>query len=66
MNTHNQCGKQKAVLHVRFRCGTLSITTLVSLLANDFDVRSSLHVQVSLAATNQIYVIHEAMNGCKI
>ena len=24
-----------------------------------------LHGQVSLAAVNQIYVIHEAMNGCK-
>ena len=24
-----------------------------------------LHVQVSLAAVNQICVIHEAMNGCK-
>ena len=28
--------------------------------ANEFDVRSVLHVQVSLAAVNQIYVIHEA------
>ena len=26
-------------------------------------VRCSLHGQVSLAASNQIYVIHEAMNG---
>ena len=46
-------------------CGSLSITTPVSLLANEFDVRSVLHGQVSLAAVNQIYVIHEAMNGCK-
>ena len=29
------------------------------------DVRSTLHGQVSLAAVNQICVIHEAMNGCK-
>ena len=36
-----------------------------SLLANEFDVRSVLHRQVILAAVNQIYVIHEAMNGCK-
>ena len=43
----------------------MSITTPVSLLANDFDVRSLLHEQVSLAAVNQIYAIHEAMNGCK-
>ena len=39
-------------------------TTAVSLLANEFDVRSVLHEQVSLAAVNQMYVIHEAMNGC--
>ena len=37
----------------------------VSLLANEFDVRSVLHGQASLAAVNQICVIHEAMNGCK-
>ena len=36
---------------------------LVSLLANEFDVRSVLHGQVSLVAVNQICVIHEAMNG---
>ena len=34
-------------------------------LANEFDVRSILHRQVSLAAVNQIRVLHEAMNGCK-
>ena len=43
----------------------LSITTSVSLLANEFNVQSMLHVQVSLAAVNQICIIHEAMNGCK-
>ena len=43
----------------------LSITTPVSLLANEFDVRSVLHGQVSLADVNQICVIHEAMNGFK-
>ena len=35
------------------------------LLANEFDVQSVLHMQVSLAAVDQIYVIHEAMKGCK-
>ena len=25
-----------------------------------------MHGQVTLGAVNQIYVIHEAMNGCKI
>ena len=44
---------------------SLSITTAVSLLANEFDVQSVLHGQVSLAAVNQICVIYEAMNGCK-
>ena len=53
------------VLHVRLRFGTMSITTSVSLLANEFDVRSILHGQVTLAAVNQIYVTHEAINGCK-
>ena len=54
------------VLHVRLRCGLLSITTPVSLLANDIDhARSVLHGQVRLAAVYQIYVFHEPMNGCK-
>ena len=51
------------VLHVQLRCGLLSITTPVSLLTNEFDIRSVLHGQVSLAAVNQIFVIYEAMNG---
>ena len=55
---------EKLVLHVRLGCGSLSITTPVSLLANEFDVRSILHGQVSLAAVNQICVFHEAMNVC--
>ena len=42
-------------------------TTPESQLANDIDVRSELHGQVSLAAVNQILcVVHEAMKGCKI
>ena len=41
------------------------ITTSVSHLASEFDVRSVLHVQVSLAAVNLICVIHESMNVCK-
>ena len=52
----------RLVLHMRLRCGSLSITTPVSLLANEFDVRSVLHGQVSLAAVNQICVINEAMH----
>ena len=50
---------------VRLGCASLSFTTPVSLLANEFDVRSVLHGQVSLAAVNQIRVIHDAINGCK-
>ena len=43
-------------------CGSLSIATL---LANELDARSVVHGQLSLAAVNQIEVIHEATNGCK-
>ena len=46
------------------RYGSLSITTPVSFLTNEFDVRSVLHGQGSSAAVDQICVIHEAMNGC--
>ena len=49
-----------------FGCGSLSITTPVTLLTNEFDVRSELHGHVSLAAVNQNCVVHESMNGCKI
>ena len=45
---------KKLVLHVQIRCGSLSITTPVSHLANEFDVRSELHGKVSFAAVNQI------------
>ena len=55
----------RLVLHVHLRCGSLSITTPMSLLENEFDVQNVLHMQVSLAAVNHICVIHEAMNGCK-
>ena len=52
-------------LHIKFRCGSLSITTPVSPLANEFEVPSILHGQVSLATVNRIYVVHENMQGCK-
>ena len=64
-NSQLEWSIQKACLHVRLGCGSLSITTPVSFLANEFDVRGVLHGQVSLAAVNQIYIFHEAMNGCK-
>ena len=65
MNTKANGTNKRLVLLVQLRCGLLSITTPVSLLANVFDVQSVLHRPVSLAAVNQIYVFHEAMNGCK-
>ena len=48
-----QWSKQEACSHVRLGCGATSITTLVSLLANEFGVQSVLHGQVSLTAVNQ-------------
>ena len=45
---------KKLILHVQLRCGSLSITTPVSHLANEFGVRSELHGQVSLAAVKQM------------
>ena len=67
MNMDSQWNKQekKPVLHVRLRCCLLSITTPVSFLVSEFHAQSVLHGQVSLAAINQIHVIHEAVNGCK-
>ena len=53
------------VLHVRLGCGSLSMTTPVSLLANEFAARSIKHMRVSLAAANQICIIPKTMNGCK-
>ena len=64
MNTANGAN-ERLVLHVQLGCGALSITTPVSLLANEFEVQSVLHGQVRLAAVNHTCVIHEAMNGCK-
>ena len=55
----------KLVFHVRIGCGSLSIKTSVSLLANGFNGQSALHEKVSVAAVNQICVFHEAMHGCK-
>ena len=62
--TANGANKRLA-LHVRLGCGSLSITIPVSFLVTEFDVRSVLHGQVSMAAVNQSFVIHEAMNGCQ-
>ena len=65
MNKDSQWSKQEACFACATRVWMLSITTPVSLLANEFDVRSIFHGQMSFAAVNQIGVIHEAMNSCK-
>ena len=64
MSTDNGT-KKRLFLHVRLRCGSMSITTPVQLLANEVNVRSVLHGHANLVAVNQIYVIHEAINCCK-
>ena len=60
MNMGSQWRKQEALF-----ARAMSITTQVSHLANEFDVRSVLHGHVSLAAVNQMYVVHEAMKKSK-
>ena len=57
--------KQESCFARATQCGSLSKTTTVSLMANEFNVRSILHGQVSLAAVNQSYVFHEAMKDFK-
>ena len=64
MNTTAKVANKRPGLHARLGCGWLSSTKPVSLLANEFNVRSILHWQVRLAAVNPICVIHKAMNGC--
>ena len=62
---HGQPMEQTRGLFCMCDSGLLSITKPMSLPVNEFDVRIILHGQVSLAAVNQFYVIHEAMNSCK-
>ena len=55
----------RLVLHMQIMlCCSLSITTPVSPLVNEFDIRNVLHEQVSLKALKHIYVFHEAMAVC--
>ena len=65
MNTDSQWSKQEAFLHVQLRCGSLSIATQVSHLANEYDVQSKLHGQGAWQLPIKFCVIHEAMNSCK-
>ena len=65
MNTDSQWGKQEACF-VRAYQVWLAVNHNTSVTSgNESDVQSELHGQVSFVAVNQIYVIHEAMNGCK-
>ena len=65
MNTDSQWAKQEACFARAIQVW-LAVNHNTSVTSGDeFDVRSVLHVQVSLAAVNQICVIHEAMNCCK-
>ena len=65
MNRDSQWSKQAAC----FACATpvwLAVNHNTSVTSGDeFDVQSVLHGQVSLAAVNLFFVIHEATNGCK-
>ena len=63
MNMDSQWSKQEACFAHVTPVNNTSITSQVQ--TNEFNVQSKLHRQVSLAAVNQICVIHEAMNGCK-
>ena len=45
------------IIHVQLRCGSLPITTPVSLLANENNDPSVLQGQVSLAVVNQMSFI---------
>ena len=70
MRTPTTNASKSLVLHVRLGCGSLSITTPVSCLANKLDVlcalhdvRSVLHERVSLATVYQSCVINDAMNA---
>ena len=62
MSKDNQWSKQEAGFALATQ---VWLTVNHKTLANEFDVRSVLHGQVSLAVVNQINVVHEAMNGWK-
>ena len=65
MNTDSQWRKQEACFAIATRVLLAVNHNTCVTLANEFDVRSVLHGQVSLVAVNYFFVFHEAMNGCK-
>ena len=58
MNMDSQRNKQDVCLARATQVWLAVKRNKVSLLANEFDVRSVLHGQESLADVNQIYLIH--------
>ena len=57
---------KKLVLHMRLRCGSISITTPASHLADEFDVQSANCTgKLAWKLSIKFCVLHEAMNGCK-
>ena len=52
MNRGSQWNKQEACFACAIRCDSLAITTAVSPLTNEFDVRNLMHGQVNVAAVN--------------
>ena len=64
---NRQCEQEhkKLVLHVRLRCGLLSITTPESLLANDLMLEAYCTGK-NLAAVNQMYVIHNKYSAIDV
>ena len=60
-NSQTECEHGQPMEQTRslfYTCGSLLITTPLSFLANECDVRRVLHGQGNLAAVNQINVIH--------
>ena len=57
MNTTANGANKKLVLHVQRRCGSLSIITTVSHLANE---------RIAWQLSIKFCIVYAAMNGCKI
>ena len=65
MNTDSQWSKQETCFSLSNQVRlAVNHNTSAALLVNEFDVRSVLHGQMSLAAVNHIYAFHEVINGC--
>ena len=65
-NTDSQWSKQEACFACATQVWNAAITTPVSHLANEFDIRSELDKVEALQLSVKFCVVHEAMNGCKI